>query len=56
MIVRVNEFGRGGEFASCRCSKGGAFIVEVGDDDNCVSGFVVEYGAISANKCITIPD
>jgi hypothetical protein len=56
MRVHVNEFCKGGEFASCRCSKGGVFIVKVNDDDSCVGGFVVEYGAISANKHITIPD
>jgi hypothetical protein len=42
----------------CGCSKGGVFIVEVDDDDDdgCGGGFVVEYGAISDNKHITVPD
>jgi hypothetical protein len=56
MRVHVNEFSKGEEFASCRCSEGGVFIVEVNDDDGCIGGFVVEYGAISASKGITIPD
>jgi hypothetical protein len=56
MGVHVNEFCKGGEFASCGCSKGGVFITKVYDDDSCVGGFVVEYGAISANKHFTIPD
>jgi hypothetical protein len=40
----------------CGCSKGEVFIVEVDDDDSCVGGFIVEYGAISDNKHITVPD
>jgi hypothetical protein len=56
MRVHVNEFCKGGEFASCGCSKCGVFIVKVNDDDSCIGGFVVEYGAFSANECITIPD
>jgi hypothetical protein len=57
MRVHVKEFGNGGQFASYSCSKGGVFVVEVSDDDNCIGGFVVEYRGISAkNECITIPD
>jgi hypothetical protein len=43
MRVHVNEFGKGGEFVSCRCSEGRVSIVKVGDDDDCVGGFVIEY-------------
>jgi hypothetical protein len=43
MSVHVNEFGKCGEFASCRCSEGRVSIVKVGDDDDCIGGFVIEY-------------
>jgi hypothetical protein len=50
------NFAREGSLPPADAAKGRVFIVDVDDDDGCIGGFVVEYGAISANKHITTPD
>jgi hypothetical protein len=49
------NFAREGSLPPAEQQRSG-FVVKVYDNDSCVGGFVVEYGAISTKERIAIPD